>query len=137
MSVFIFESGSFHECPAMAFSELSEVWNFVQELKDTNTLINVVCCTESGEIVDPPYTNCNIPGIIEQRVDGYETPRMWTLKIDAPEYIETFVRNVAKSRGNVIEYVMKNRDGVWTVCWRHNGWNPKNWDSIPDYINRR
>lgn len=80
-SPFVFETGSFHPAKKKEFETLAEVWGFVTSLRDTGKLADVVCCDENGEILDPPYYNEQIPGLIEEKIDGFDQPRMWLLQI--------------------------------------------------------
>jgi hypothetical protein len=81
MSQFVFETGSFHPAKRKEFVTLAEVWGFVTSLRDEGKLVDVVCCDENGEILNPPYHNEQTPGLIEEKIDGSDQPRMWLLQI--------------------------------------------------------
>lgn len=78
--MFKFETGICHPAPHKTFTTLAEVWSFVKSLDDAKTLVDVICCTETGDIVSPPYSNEDTPALIEERVDGSTEPRRWMLQ---------------------------------------------------------
>lgn len=72
--------GLYHPAPDMRFKSLSEVWKFIEELRAINCLVDVVCCNDAGDILDAPYDNSMIPGIIEEKVGVHSEPRRWILQ---------------------------------------------------------
>jgi len=79
-----YSTGAYHSAPDMLFENVLEAWGVVQYLHAMGRLIDVVCCTEDGDIVSPPYDNSQIPGIIEERiadrVGTHPEPRRWILQ---------------------------------------------------------
>jgi hypothetical protein len=132
--MFIYTADGFHECHPMAFKTIPEIWSFVDQLKETGKLKSLLCCTAEGEIINEPCREKDIPGIIGQEIEGYSEPRSWTFVVES--YAESIVHMIAMHRGNRVEYIMPDKNGIMTICWRHNSHNPKNWDSVVDYINR-
>lgn len=79
MQKYVYVCGLCHPASDLTFVGLESVWSFVKYLQTSNRFRDVVCCTPSGDILNPPYDNSQIPGIIEEIVNDYNNPRRWIL----------------------------------------------------------
>lgn len=74
-------SGLASDVNDLKFVGTESVWSFVSYLEKTGRLFDVICCSADGTVLRPPYSNDQVPALIEERdTHGRECIRSWTLQ---------------------------------------------------------